>query len=336
MNGQGIIVIVSGPSGAGEDSIIDGLERLTPIERVITTTTRSPRQGESSGDPYYFISKEEFEIGIEAGRFFEYANHYNGNYYGVTFEEIERVRGSSSVGIWKIDYKGVETAKRLMPDIKAIYIGAPLAILEERIRRRDDVSDEYVAERMAYTEKWLERMDLYDYSVENMQGKLGESIERAKQIIDRIITTEDMIRSGAKVRVGAGGVVISPDGLIAIVSNRSISAWTLPKGGVDEDEGLESAALREVEEETGLTKLKKMGEFPPYYRLGGLHNKTLKFIHMYLYKTDERELAPTDPDNPEARWVSLTEAIEQMIHDEDKSFLCRIKKELLINGVKEQ
>jgi len=178
------LVIISGPSGAGEDSVISGLAKLLPIERVITTTTRQKRPGDTDGHPYYFISKEEFERGIETVKFFEYARHYNDNYYGVTFEEIERVKKCGKTGIWKIDYKGVIQARKLMPAATAILITAPLDVLESRIRRRNQVTDEYVSERMEYTKEWFKHIDIYDYVVENEEGKLGETIEKVRAIIE--------------------------------------------------------------------------------------------------------------------------------------------------------
>ena len=115
------LIIISGPSGSGEDSIIEGLAKRMPLERVITTSTRDKRHGEKDGYPYYFISQDSFECGVQLDDFFEYAQHYNNNYYGVTFEEINRVKHSGKVGIWKVDYKGVEKAKELIPNIVAIF-----------------------------------------------------------------------------------------------------------------------------------------------------------------------------------------------------------------------
>jgi guanylate kinase len=179
------LFIISGPSGAGEDSIINGLQEFFPIERVVTTTTRDMRLGESNGNPYYFVSRDEFEQGILQGKFFEYTEQYNNNLYGVTFDEIERVRTCGKVGLWKIDYKGVETAKRLLPGIPAILISAPLDVLELRIRKRDQVTDEFVAERMAYSREWLDHHTaIYDYTVENEQGKLPEAIAKVRAIIE--------------------------------------------------------------------------------------------------------------------------------------------------------
>ncbi len=178
------LFIVSGPSGAGEDSIIEGLQKLMPIERVITTTTRDMRPGESNGSPYYFISKDQFAKGVEAGDFVEYAKEYNDNYYGVTKDEIKRVEASKNPGIWKIEYKGVITAKQIFPDITAVFIIAPLKDLENRIRMRDDATEEFVRERMNYTKEWLEHTDIYDFKINNLEGKLEESIKKLKEIIE--------------------------------------------------------------------------------------------------------------------------------------------------------
>lgn len=179
------IFIISGPSGAGEDSIISGLESRLPIERVITSTTRAPRKGESEGHPYYFLSKDTFEAGIQEKRFLEYARQYNDNLYGVTFNEIERVRNAGKVGIWKIEWKGVITAKKLFPETRAILITVPsLDVLEARIRRRDpNVSDTYIKERMEYTKEWLRHTAIYDYTIVNTDGHLDRAIQEAEAII---------------------------------------------------------------------------------------------------------------------------------------------------------
>lgn len=180
------IFIISGPSGAGEDSIIEGLRRYFPIERVITTTTREMRPGESQGKPYYFISKEESIRRCGEGEFVEWAEEYNGNFYGVTKEEIERVKNSGNVGVWKIEWKGVITAKKLFPEIPAIFVTvSDLKILEDRIRRRDNISEEYVKERMEYTKEWMKHKDIYDYMVFNEEGKLDEAIAKTAEIIKK-------------------------------------------------------------------------------------------------------------------------------------------------------
>lgn len=178
------IFIISGPSGAGEDSIISKLEKIFPLERIITTTTRQMRSGESQGNPYYFISEDQFKENLSNGNFAEHAQHYNGNLYGVSKDELERVSNSRKIGIWKIEYKGVMTVKSQYPEIKAIFINTEnLEILENRIRRRDNVSEEFIQERMEYTKEWLKHTDIYDYQVINKEGKLDEAVQEVARII---------------------------------------------------------------------------------------------------------------------------------------------------------
>ncbi len=179
------LFIISGPSGAGEDSIISGIAKTLPIERVITTSTRQMRDGESQGNPYYFISKEEFQTGIDNDNFAEYAKQYNDNYYGVTKTELERVMNSEKIGIWKLEYKGVKSAQKLFPGIVSIMVTVPdLETLNRRIRHRDpNVSEEYLAERMEYSREWMRHTDIYDHVIVNSNGKLNEAIAQVTQII---------------------------------------------------------------------------------------------------------------------------------------------------------
>jgi len=181
------LFIISGPSGVGEDSVIDGLKKFLPIERVITTTTRKKRSDIFAEDPYYFISKEEFKRGIAENKFFEYAREYNDQFYGVTNKEIQRVIESGRIGIWKIEYKGVITMKKLMPEVVAIFITvSSLEVLRQRLLKRG-ASEEFVRERMDYTREWLKHKDIYDYEVVNHEGKLDETVEEVKGIILREI-----------------------------------------------------------------------------------------------------------------------------------------------------
>lgn len=179
------IFIISGPSGAGEDSVIEGLKKFFDLERIITTTTRAMREGESMGIPYYFVSQEEFKEKISQDEMAEYAQEYNNNFYGVTKKELSRVQKTGKIGTWKIEYKGVMTAKKKFPEIKSIYIAPPsLEILRKRILKRDsNVTEEYLKERMVYTQEWMKHEAIYDYKVVNEEGKLDETIEKVAEII---------------------------------------------------------------------------------------------------------------------------------------------------------
>lgn len=178
------IVIISGPSGAGEDSVIAGLSEFTTVNRVITTTTREPREGESEGNPYHFISHDEFQAKIADNAFVEWAEQYNNQFYGVTEDELQRVNSMEGLGIWKLDYKGAASAKKLFPEMTAILLSAEsLDVLEERIRSRDNASEQFVAERMEYTKEWLKHVDAYDYTVVNKQGMLEATIQEVIDIL---------------------------------------------------------------------------------------------------------------------------------------------------------
>ncbi len=187
------IFIISGPSGSGQDSIIEELKKYFELERVITSTTRSKRPGESDGSPYYFLSRKEFEKGIREDKFAEWAQEYNDNLYGVSREELERVSKGNKVGIWRIEYKGVITAREKFPQIKSILIAPEsLEILEKRILRRDKkVDPEFLKERMKYSKEFLKHEHIYDYKVINKEGKLKEAAQKVAEIIKNNLSKND-------------------------------------------------------------------------------------------------------------------------------------------------
>ncbi|MBU2236241.1 guanylate kinase [Patescibacteria group bacterium] len=208
------IFIISGPSGAGEDSVIEGLRNYFDIERVITTTTRKKRKGDSEGNPYHFISKKEFKAKIKRGEFIEYAKAYNGNFYGTTKKELERVGKSKKIGIWKIEYKGVQIIKKKLSDVKSIYIAPPdLKTLKNRIKRRSKVESNYVEERMKYTKEWLKYEKIYDYKVINHEGKLEQTVREVRDIIKKTSGN----RVGVKIIFGVLVVIILAGYFMAFV-----------------------------------------------------------------------------------------------------------------------
>jgi guanylate kinase len=179
-------IIISGPSGAGEDSVINGLEQCFPVEHLINTTTRTPREGDIEGNPYHFISQEEFLRRVKNNEFVEYTQHYNGNWYGMTLAELERANQSGRLVTWKIEYQGLMAMKKKFPDLKAVLIIAPsLDVLEQRIRRRGgvNVTEAFLKERMDYTREWLKHTDIYDLVVVNEEGKLHETIAKVAEYI---------------------------------------------------------------------------------------------------------------------------------------------------------
>jgi guanylate kinase len=178
------IFIISGPSGAGEDSVMERLVEEMQVNRIVNITTRKMRSDEKPGKPYYFISKEEFKKKIDNDEMAEWALEYNDNYYGVTKEELQRVDNLEGIGIWKMEYKGVMTASKKFPEVPSILLMAEsLEELERRIRGQRSVTEEYIKERMDYTKEWMKHVDMYDHTVINRRGKLDEAVEKIKEII---------------------------------------------------------------------------------------------------------------------------------------------------------
>lgn len=177
------LFIISGPSGAGKDAVIHGLKKILSIKQLITTTSRPMRRGERQGKPYYFITKEQFKKNIKLNKFFEYDLHYD-NLYGLANKEINKIKKSKKVFYWQAEYKGVITAKNKMPEIIAIFINSPLKILIARMRQREIKLDEKIfKQRVKDTKEWLKHLDIYDYIVNNKQGKLDQTIEKVANII---------------------------------------------------------------------------------------------------------------------------------------------------------
>ncbi|HRY63185.1 MAG TPA: hypothetical protein P5267_01080 [Patescibacteria group bacterium] len=187
MKNKGKIFIISGISGSGQDSVIEGLmERGMPIERVVTTTTRLARRGETNGKQYYFISVEEFKKKLADNEFVEWAIVF-GNYNGCTYKELERIKATGRIGIWRIDIQGVVTVKSKMPEIVAICIKPPsLEVAIERRKKRGLESEEVLGKRIEEMREHFkpENDSKYDFIVVNEEGKLDETVEKVKRIIE--------------------------------------------------------------------------------------------------------------------------------------------------------
>ena len=130
----------------------------------------------------------------------------------------------------------------------------------------------------------------------------------------------------------AGGVVLNSKGEVLVVSQKGTS-WSLPKGHLEKDEDSLTAAKREILEESGIDKLDLIRELGSYERFrigleGGEDKNFLKEITLFLFKTNQTDLKPTDPENPEARWVKKEEVGKLLTHPKDKEFF-----ESIVHGI---
>lgn len=183
------IVVIFGTSGSGQDSVIEGLlDSGLEAERVITTVSRSMRPGENQGNPYYFVSEDEFKKLIEDDKLVEWDRHYKG-YYGCTYEEYERVSKIPKIILWKTDLKGALTIKNKFPEVLTVYIKPPsLEVAIDRIRKREGKNEAIIKEREAEIREYLkpENDNKFDKVVVNEEGRLGETIMKVANIIKKI------------------------------------------------------------------------------------------------------------------------------------------------------
>ena len=179
-----LMVVISGPSGAGKDSLIRRMKDLqVPFHFVVTATSRPPRPGEVDGVDYHFLSREAFEAAIRAGEFLEYAVVY-GDYKGIPKWEIRSALASGKDVILRVDVQGAATLRRLLPE--AVFIFVVPASREEllgRLQARGTETAESIARRLEAVEEELRHWMEFDYLVVNRDGGLDEAVADILAII---------------------------------------------------------------------------------------------------------------------------------------------------------
>ena len=180
---RGLLIVISGPSGVGKDTLI---RRLLELDKGLTYsvsgTTRQPRPGEKPDENYTFLTREKFEQLVRQGAFLEHAN-YNGNLYGTFRDRVERARDDGRDVLLKIDVQGAEQVRKLIPDAVFIFVVAPSQKeLEHRQEQRGSESPEDLASRRQIAEREMKYASQYEHVVTN------DDVERAvgeiRQIID--------------------------------------------------------------------------------------------------------------------------------------------------------
>lgn len=176
------LVIISGPSGAGKDTIANRLIAMDKIFSVsVSATTRPPRGNEKNGVDYYFYSEKEFNEKIENREFVEYTN-YGSKYYGTLKSDVDaRIKDGKTV-ILVIEVEGAGNVKRLYPDALSIFIMPPSEeVLERRLRLRSTDSDSDISRRLDIAKNEIKKSENYDFIVVN--DELDKAVEDAYNII---------------------------------------------------------------------------------------------------------------------------------------------------------
>ncbi len=180
---KGELFILSSPAGGGKTTIANILIKEVPnLKRVITCTTRKPRNGEREGVDYYFLTEEEFERRIKEGKFLEYAV-VHGNYYGTPKEEVEKELSKGFDLLLVIDVQGMLQIKSKKSDVVSIFLLPPsLDELINRMKKRGD-SPEEIKRRLETAKKEIPQYKKYDYVV------INDVLEKAKDEVKCIINS---------------------------------------------------------------------------------------------------------------------------------------------------
>ena len=185
MKENGLLLILSGPSGVGKGTVVEELIRRNEnITVSVSMTTRAPRAGEVEGESYYFVTREDFLSRMAKGELLEHSNHFE-NYYGTPKAPVSKAMSSGKDVILEIDVNGAFAVKEKMPDSVLIMIAPPsLSDLRDRLKGRNTETAEVIEERIGRAKFELGKAHRYDYVV------INDDIEEATIAVETIIAAE--------------------------------------------------------------------------------------------------------------------------------------------------
>ncbi len=182
---NGILIILSGPSGSGKDTVLNELvKNREDIKISVSMTTREKRQGEIDGYHYYFVDRDYFERKISEDKMLEYAE-YADNYYGTPKAPVDEMLSNGKAVILKIEVQGAEKIRKLYSDVISIFLMPPsMRVLEERLRARNTEDEETINHRLVIAREEMKKAPEYDYVV------INDTVENAVAGIETIIKSE--------------------------------------------------------------------------------------------------------------------------------------------------
>ncbi|MBD5087136.1 MAG: guanylate kinase [Clostridiales bacterium] len=173
-NRKGLLIVVSGPSGAGKGTVLaHTVEKYPNLKYSVSVTTRAPRAGEVDGVNYYFKSVEEFNEMLKNDKFLEHQKVYD-NFYGTPIDKVKEQLGAGYDVVLEIDVKGALDVKNKYPEAVMIFISpSKRSTIEERLRGRSTESEEQLKLRTDSAIEEIKQAVLYDYIVVNEDAAQG-------------------------------------------------------------------------------------------------------------------------------------------------------------------
>lgn len=185
LNPPPLLLVISGPSGVGKDSVVERMREMGhPFHFVVTATDRLPRPDEEDGRDYHFVSTEEFERMIEDDELLEYAQVY-GQYKGVPKAEVRDALSSGRDVVMRLDIQGATTVSDIVPQALTVFLAPPsLDILAGRLSGRGGDSPAQLRERLETAVTEMRRMERFRYAVVNREGQLDEAVNQIIAIME--------------------------------------------------------------------------------------------------------------------------------------------------------
>jgi guanylate kinase len=183
------VFVITGPSGAGKGTLIRELLRRVPeLEISVSATTRLRRKGEEDGRDYYCLSDGDFAHRVHNGEFLEHVTYVSGQRYGTLRSEVDRIAADGRVCVLELETEGALKVKEELPEATTIFVRAPVAELERRLRERATESAGEIGERLDLAEFQLTQAGQFDYIVENHD--LGRAVGELEQIVRRTLPVQ--------------------------------------------------------------------------------------------------------------------------------------------------
>ena len=179
-----LLLILSGPSGAGKDAVLSGLkETEIPLEFITTVTTRPKRPTEHDNVDYHFISEANFQQMVKQGELLEWANVY-GNWYGVPRQPVKKALEEGRDVIIKVDIQGSDSIKKALPQAVSIFLAAPsIQELTARLRQSNTESKTDLNLRLQTAVEEMKKQHTFDHIVVNQQQHLDSVVSSIRDII---------------------------------------------------------------------------------------------------------------------------------------------------------
>jgi guanylate kinase len=179
-----LLIVLSGPSGVGKDSVIQCMmERGLPFHFVVTATTRPARPEERHGVDYFFLTKDEFAEMIDQGELLEYAIVYN-DYKGIPKQQVRHALASGKDVIMRVDVQGAATIRKLCPEAVLVFLTTrDEDELVNRLTVRKSETPEGLKLRIATARQELKRIEIFDYVVVNEDCRLLQTVDTIAAIV---------------------------------------------------------------------------------------------------------------------------------------------------------